>query len=256
MNTTPLRGRRRGGLPGRLPACVAGSLVLMAGVVAADLTSVATDVVELLPEGEAVVDVMTLTTPARLQVLAGKLQQAAVQHQAWWLDHIKHATPGEPFPYDPKLGLTAEEYREFLLLQDQLTMRKVGEAHVRVIHAGASRYAFEGAEALPDLTGIVIDLERLVVETPFGTCAEMSAIHASPHQQATDPWDGYQWKLETGDLQAWERLSEVPDVTVVTFDIGRLRESGRGIISYSAKQVRSGALSKADVVVTYAPRGG
>jgi len=74
------------------------------------------DIESLLPADGTVMDVMELKAPPRLEELAAKLQQTVAKDPEWWLAHVRKAKPGEPIPYDARLGLSKEEFDEFLSL--------------------------------------------------------------------------------------------------------------------------------------------
>jgi hypothetical protein len=176
---------------------------------------------KLLPADGTRADVMQLVAPPRLNLLTAKLQQAAQKQPEWWIDQLHKAKPGEPLPYDPRLGLTKEEYKELLSLWGAFSLRKTRTVRLSVKRDGM-RITFNGGEELPDLRAVVVDLETGAVTTPYGTATQWSRVEASPEQKATGPWNGVAWELERVD----ERTGLG---TVVTFDLGRLRQSGLSI---------------------------
>jgi hypothetical protein len=172
---------------------------------------------------------MQLVAPPRLNLLTAKLQQAAQKQPEWWMDQLRKAKPGEPLPYHPRLGMTKAEYKELLSLGGAFTLRKIKMVRLSVKRDGM-RITFNGGEELPDLKAVVVNLGTGAVTTPFGTAADWSRIEAGPDQKATGPWNGVEWKLE--------RVNERTGLgTVVTFDLGRLRQTGRGLLRYEVLQV-------------------
>lgn len=192
------------------------------------------------------VAVMDLVAPPRLQALTDRFQAAARSDPAWFMEYVRaNDRPGEPLPYHPKLGLGKEEYDEMLLLFDQLKLTRVADAELTVRAEGANRFVLDGGRALPELTGIVIDLAAGRVETPFGATTARGEIHASPEQVATGPWNGIAWEREELDETTLTG-------TVISFNLGRLQESGRGILYYDAKQMAGGTMqARASRVLTY-----
>jgi hypothetical protein len=189
----------------------------------------ASEVEGLLPADQVTVDVMELKPPARLAELTKQLQEAAKANPQWWLRMVKKAKPGEPLPYDPKMGLTKEEYAEFLRLGNEMVLNKARTATLRLTRK-EDRLTFEGGKDLPELNGVELDLKMNSVRTPFGIADQRSRITASDSQKATGPWDGIQWRLEKPDLQ--------PDsLTTAKFALGRQKSNGRGILYYDVRQV-------------------
>jgi hypothetical protein len=179
---------------------------------------------EILIKGPITVDVMELVAPQRLNELALRLKEATSKNPEWWLEHVKKAKPGEPIAYDPKLGLTKVEFDEFLALSKQMGMRKKSEAKLNITSKEEDVFVLDGGEALPELTGIEIDLKNDLVRTPFGVAKERTIINA-PEKAALGAWSGVQWKFERAN----------PDGISGTFAklaIGKLKRTGRGVIYY------------------------
>jgi hypothetical protein len=189
----------------------------------------APDVASLLPADGSTVDVMELRAPPRLMELTKKLQQAAAKDPQWWLTHTKTAMPGEPLPYDARSGFTKEEYREFLSLGSKLTLVKVNTINVKV-KRDQHRITLTFGEDLPGLEEVVLDTKADTVTTPLGIAAARSLIKASEAQKATGPWNGIQWQLERAE-------KEPVCNTVVRLALGKLKDSGRGMIYYDVKEI-------------------
>ncbi len=79
---------------------------------------------------------------------------------------------------------------------------------------GDDSYLLDGGDTLPDLTGIVIDLKKDLVKTPYGVAQTRTAVDA-PDTSAFGAWTGVEWKGED-----------------VTFALGRLKATGRAVLWY------------------------
>jgi hypothetical protein len=199
----------------------------------------------LIPPGEVRADIMDVHPSARMEALAAKFNAAARADPNGFLRRIQDAGAGQPLPYDPALGLTKAEYDEFLRDSKELRLEKVGESTLRFASVGDSRFRVVAGDALPQLSDVIIDLKRDAIDTPYGLCSDRSDIVASPEQTVTGQWDGIQWHFEQGDATT--------TATSVSFAIGRLVVSRRGILYYNAKRVVNGRSDPgANVVLTYA----
>ncbi len=179
-----------------------------------------------IPTGEVRVDIMEVQPPTgRLAALIEKVRAKQASDPDAFVRGIENSQPGE---YNPEFGLTRTEFDEFLLESKTLRVAKTGESVLRFAPDGDSRFRLKGGNGLKDVDGIVIDLKRNVVETPYGVADKRSEVIASADQFATGPWNGPEWKLEKGDLSS--------TATSVSFALGRLVESGRGILYYEAKR--------------------
>jgi len=181
---------------------------------------------DFIPKGDVRVDIMEVQPPSgRLAALLEKVHSKQASDPDVFLKGVENSQPGE---YNPEFGLTRTEFEEFLQESKTLRVAKTGESVLGFVPAGDSRFRLKGGNRLKDLDGVTIDLKRNVVETPYGVCRNRSEVVASADQTTTGPWNGPEWKLEEGDLSS--------TLTVVSFAVGRLVDSGRGILYYEAKR--------------------
>jgi hypothetical protein len=182
---------------------------------------------DLLPVGELKVDIMEPTAPARLVELKEKLEQAVRRDTAFFAEYLRRGKPDPngPLPYHPKMGITEEEYEELLTLPNEEGMKKIGEATL-VVREQDGHLLLDGGDPLPAVRAVDIDLGRDVVRTSLGELTERLEVSPSfAEQSVTGPWRGVQWRM-TNVIAAF-----------VSFGLGRLEESGRGILYYEMKYV-------------------
>jgi hypothetical protein len=189
---------------------------------------------------------MGMVPPTRPNEIMLRVQAAMRRDQAFWQQYIlAHSQPGQPLPYHTNMGVTRAEYEEILRLMAQIRLSKVGEATLTVRDEGKGRLVLEGGRALPDLTGVVIDLAANQVQTPFGVAAQRTRVTAGPEQAATGPWEGELWSHEA-------LSGGGPDGVSIKFGVGRLQEGGRGILYYEIKRGTGGrATSQTSRILTY-----
>jgi hypothetical protein len=214
-----------------------GLIIIAAAIVSrgSSAQSVGTQARALLPKGPVTVDVLELWTPPRMNELRQRLRNAAQADPAWFQEHVRRAPPGQPLPYDPKLGLTEAEYKEFLRLADSVQMRAV-RTETLVIEPIAAGWRFGPATTLSALRGLEIDTVANQVHSSFGNLAAASPIVPSPAQQATGRWGGPRWALEAVD-------SLTRTGTRAAFAVGKHESTGRTVIYFNAQRVASGQLT-------------
>jgi hypothetical protein len=186
----------------------------------------------VLPAGTLRMDAMNVAAAPRMVELSQKLQAAVRQNEAWYQQHLRTRRPGEPLPYDARLGLTREEYDEFLRLAGSLELRKVAEVSL-VVRATGARLVFDGGTEMPELTGVAIDLEADQLVTPLATITGSREVHNDDEGAALGTYDWRTWSHE-------ELSADGRDGKVVSLSVGRLRKSGRGIIHSEMRQVQDG----------------
>jgi hypothetical protein len=213
----------------------------------------AVDVADLLPPDGCVASVMIPVLHPVASEVAEKLKRAAQQDTEWWFEYAKGARDGEPLPYHPKMGVSEKEYEDFLRLgKEEMEVKQVGEVRLVVSRGEGGAFRLSTHGELWQLDGIEIDLQRDEVRTPFGVARGHSSIEATPEQKATGPWSGVQWKFAEGDVFAFEDASQVNACTM-TFALGRLQESGQGILYYNAIRILPGPAKDRAMVVLYFP---
>ncbi len=91
---------------------------------------------ELLPNGDIAINVMDIGLPfkemMRLRVLTIKMQKSLMEHLEWLNGYLEESKSGEPLPYHPNLGLTEEEYEEYLALSQDIKMFKKSEGKLGI----------------------------------------------------------------------------------------------------------------------------
>lgn len=202
------------------------------------------DIEFLIPGDRTTVDLMQLVPPHRLVELSQKFKTALQKHadREWLSTLIKNTPPGQPLAYDSRLGVSQTEYQEFLNLSKKLTMKKVGKSNLTVKQE-REKFVFIGSDSLSDLTGIKLDLDRNLLETPYGTTTELTEVSADPERQRlTGTWNGVTWKLAQFDRNTNSQIK-------VQFSLGKLTQTGRGILQYEVIRISDRAVAKANPLI-------
>jgi hypothetical protein len=73
-----------------------------------------TDPRDIIVAGSVTVDVMDISAPPRIREILQRFQKAIEQNPSWLLEAVKESRSGGPLRYDPRMGLSEAEYKEFL----------------------------------------------------------------------------------------------------------------------------------------------
>jgi hypothetical protein len=187
----------------------------------AEETATDSSVFRLLPADGADVEVMGF--PERFAELSKKFQAGIKENPGTFLGEVLTAKPGEPIAYDPRIGLTKEEFDEYLRLARDLKFVKLASIKLKVRRTDDA-IQLDGGDLLPELKRITIKLNDKQMRTPFGNCTKPTEVRASDGQKATGRWNGLQWKME--------KLLPPTEVSVM---LGKLEDSGRGLLIYRAR---------------------
>lgn len=142
-----------------------------------------TSVDDVLSEGTFQVDVLELVVPEEAEQIARKLKEFAQEHPVWFATQAALRKPGEPIPYDKRMGITEEEYKIFNDSPKLVKARKTRTATLR-IHKFGSSYVFDGDRDLPSLTSVTIDADGNL----FGLRSAISNGGQSTKPRRTLPW--------------------------------------------------------------------
>lgn len=221
----------------RLPLLVSGLVLFMPGC---DQSRPQ----DLLTVGQHQVDILGPATSERQVELNTKLMRA-IETNSEFRQFVASMPPGQPLPYDPRCGLTRAEYDEFLALSKKLATKKVGESTLSVSSKDGVVFVLKGGDALPEFTGIEIDLQEKAVRTPEGIAEDYSSVDAG-EDSIFGPWKGTKWTLEKPGASTAERVR-------VEFAIGKLSESGRGVMYYRVKEGGRAGKTTTLKAVTFEP---
>jgi hypothetical protein len=185
----------------------------------------------LLPPGEYRAELMRFVAPARFIELSSRLVAALRANPELVMELEAQGEPGEPVPYDGRIGLTEEEHAEYLRLSDQLRLAKYDEATVTVERDQSGEFVL-GLPVDSEMNGIItLDSKQLTVKTPYGDLASPSDVVADPRQLATGPFNGYSWRNEATPSSSEPRIK---------LYIGQLAESKKGFIAYEVRDMSTG----------------
>ena len=185
-----------------------------------------------------------IAPPREISKYVGKVETAARKDPKWFKDFSDKAKPGVPLPYDERLGLTKEEYDQYLVLWNKREF-KASEDVMLLLRKGSggtwSIIATGGASAVSTLRYSEKDD---VFHSPDGDLKRIDDIKADPGSIFGE-WTGQEWKFE----QETEY-----DKTKENFALGRFSDNKFGLLVYRVQSVSSAGsrLQDANVVVRFA----
>ncbi len=151
----------------------------------------------LLEKGVAVRgQVGTIALPPEIDKYVAKVGAAARSDPKWYQEFSAKAKPGVPLPFDPKLGLTQEEYAEYLKLWGQREFKPEGKDVILLL-----RQSFDGSWVI-SCTGAAVTLSTIhyyadkdICTSPNGELKRIDDIK-SDADSILGAWSGKEWKFE------------------------------------------------------------
>jgi hypothetical protein len=189
----------------------------------------------LMPVGIVQAEILQILAPPRMAALTAKVQNAAKADPEWWRAHLARGTPGQPLPYDARMGMTESEYRELLASTDSLVMRPSGTATIE-IEETTTGWRLGSGTTVPELRGVEVDTVAGVARTSFGVLGTRSSVAPSDAQRATGRWAGVQWRREEISPDGRTGVS-------ARLAVGRLEASGQTLLFLDGKHVIDGQAS-------------
>ena len=212
--------------------CLAALLLFCAAAQAATVG-------DYLPEDKVQGHFMRVTYPPRANELFKKMQAAINLNRQWFDDAYKHSKPGEPLPYDEKMGLTPDEYKEFLALKKQAQLKEVLVREIRVVRNDDGTISLDGGGDLKQLGALKFDIVQNSVTTPYGELAHFRIVDQSAKGEGGvfGPHTGLEFHIEGGDPGS---TIDSPSGKAVTLTMGKIAATGQRFISYSVTVMEDG----------------
>ncbi|HMP83519.1 MAG TPA: hypothetical protein PKA41_12535 [Verrucomicrobiota bacterium] len=175
---------------------------------------------DVLPDGPSEIELMTIRLTDRANELMLKSQAAIATNQDWYLEHVKRAKPGKPLDYDPRLGLTKEEYAESL---QEIKNRQLASTGTRLPCVFQRR----GETLSIDIGNTNTPLSKIRLNTTTGELFASVGRVGTPTWKTgdnpTSPIGAYEecsWEYVKNDLNTF-------DERIVKLQIWRLKPSGK-----------------------------
>ena len=176
---------------------------------------------QIFSEGTYQADVMAIGLSADLnkevEEITNKMQASLRENEAWYLETLATLAEGEAFPYDEKLGVTEEEYKLILELDQYLQLGKVGESEITITQIDEQVIIQNPASTI--VKEITISADTSVLQSDLGELIYVEEIIASDAQKITGKWNGHYYRMGGENTEQ-----------VLQISIGQLEDNQKKII--------------------------
>ncbi|MHC8950450.1 hypothetical protein [Sphingobacterium hungaricum] len=205
-------------------------------------SNIQTDLKDWFSAGTVLANVAEYTPTNRQLELTEKIKTALNDNLDWYYSYIKDVPPGEPMPYHENIGLSLEEYTEFLELgASKNTFSSLSENLEIVLSDGIIR--FDSQINMEILDSIQIDLNKNIVSLgkirmPFKQTVDVS----SEDNFFNSKWSGYSWGLEEPDGLEAMGLEDLLSAHIKSYNIsiGKIEKTGQILINLNFKEINQG----------------
>ncbi|MEO5715250.1 MAG: hypothetical protein ABIT37_17355 [Luteolibacter sp.] len=167
--------------------------------------------------------------PPEIDKYVAKVEKAARADPKWFKEFSGQATPGAPLPYDARLGLTQEEYNEYLKLWNQRAFKGIEDVVLLLRNSAENTWTLSCTGTGSTLTTLRYVAKDDIFRSPNGELKRIKDIEADA-SSILGQWTGHEWKFEeeTG-------LGKVKE----NFAVGQFADKKFGLIVYRAQELSS-----------------
>jgi hypothetical protein len=185
---------------------------------------------EFLPANSLVkAEIVVVVPPPEIDKYVGKVEESARKDPTWFAEHSKNSKPGVPLPYDEKLGLTKEEYDEYLKLWAKREFKPVEAAVLQLKEGKDGTWTIGAAGSANIISLLKFDPAKNEFKSLNGDLKALPDVNADANS-TLGAWTGHEWKYEEED-----GLS----TTKENIAIGKTADGKYGLIVYRLQEVSS-----------------
>lgn len=133
--------------------------------------------------------------PKEIDKYVAKVETAARKDTKWFREFSKQTKPGIPLPFDERLGLTKEEYAEYIALWDKRQFKPVEEVMLVLRQSSGGTWSITGTGGASTVSTLRYDGKTDIFRSPNGELKRIDDIKADP-SSILGAWTGHEWKFE------------------------------------------------------------
>lgn len=203
------------------------SLSLIAAVSAAEAPKVFAGLLEpgVAKRGQ----IGMVVPPQEIDKFVAKVETSARKDPKWFSEFSASAKPGVPLPYDERLGLTKEEYAEYLALWNKRDFKPVEEVTLMLRESTGGGWVITSTGGASTLSTLRYLEKDDLFRSPNGELKRIDDIDADP-ASILGAWTGSEWKFE-------EETSL--GKTKENVALGRYADNKFGLVVYRVQELSS-----------------
>lgn len=183
--------------------------------------------------------------PPEIDKYLAKVEAAARQDPQWFREYSAQAKPNEPLPYNEKIGLTKEEYDDYLKLWSKREFKQMGEDVMLLLRQKTpDTWTLTATKGASPISLLTYSPKDDTFESSNGKLVRGEDIKTEP-ESILGAWTGTEWKFEEETTLGKTREN-------IAF--GRFADGKYGVVVYRFVDVSSEGTKLADrsIVVRFA----
>ena len=167
--------------------------------------------------------------PPEIDKYVAKVESAARKNTAWFREYSAQAKPGAPLPFHENLGLTREEYDEYLKLWNKREFKPMEEVMLLLRQRGEKSWTLTATGGASSLSTLRYDAGGDTFSSPNGELKRIEDIKADA-ASILGEWTGFEWKFEEENSLG---------KTKENVALGRFAGDKFGLVVYRAQELSS-----------------
>lgn len=167
--------------------------------------------------------------PPEIDKYVTKVEKAARADAKWFREFSSAAKPGQPLPYDERLGLTKAEYDDYISLWEKRAFKGIADVMLMLRKGSGDTWTITSTGEASTFSTLRYSAKDDTFSSPNGVLKRIDDIKADS-SSILGAWTGKEWKYEeeTGLGKTKEN-----------FALGRFTDSNYGLIVYRGQETSS-----------------
>lgn len=164
--------------------------------------------------------------PREIDKFVAKVEAAARKDPKWFREFSSKSKPGIPLPYDERLGLSRQEYEEYLSMWNKREFKAMEDVTIVLRPSSGNSWTITATGEASTISTLRFQPKEDVFRSPNGNLKRIEDINAEA-SSILGEWTGREWKLEedTGLGKTKEN-----------FAVGRFTNKPFGLLVYRAQE--------------------
>ncbi|MEI6606537.1 MAG: hypothetical protein WCP35_14605 [Verrucomicrobiota bacterium] len=133
--------------------------------------------------------------PAEIDKYVAKVEAAARLDPKWFKEFSTQAKPGVPLPFHEKLGLTKEEYDEYIKLWAKREFKSIEDVDLLLRETLGNSWIIAATGSASGISNLRYDEKADVFRSPNGELKRIDDIKADA-ESILGAWSGKEWRFE------------------------------------------------------------
>lgn len=188
-------------------------------------------------------EVGVVMPPEGINKYITSVRDSAKADPAWHKEYAKKAQPGVPLPWHEKLGLTKEEYADYLKLWGEREFQVIHQVTLTLEEAKADEWMIRVSGVGMPVTLLRFDKKSGSFRSPNGELQRIKDVDAAA-ETILGAWKGQEWKYES----VTDFIS-----TKENFALGKFADGKHCLLIYRFQESASGRrLADRSIIIRFA----